>query len=161
MKLGEYGWVQTHANGFYVNPVKVKILETGCSGIHSVKVITESGAVHYCKPDQIKSRPGKALKAEPAIPAEVKKAAERIADQKIKDFKEKKAEERKTMETITEKQTAERKERKKKSGFDEVRKSFRSLMEAENLVIEYPGLQAVVDLAAEQLRTKYAGGWEA
>ena len=158
MKLGEYGWVQTHANGFYVNPVKVKILETGCSGIHSVKVITEFGAVHYCKPDQIKSRPGKALKAEPAIPAEVKKVAEKIADQKIQDFKEK---EKQEMEIITEKEAAERKERKNKATFEEVAKAFASLAKASDLEGEHPELSLVVNLATEQLRTKYAGGWEA
>lgn len=160
MKLGEYGWVQTHANGFYVNPVKVKILETGCSGIHSVKVITESGAVHYCKPDQIKSRPGKALKAEPAIPEEAKKVAEKIADQKIKEFKEKKAEEMKTMEIITEKQAAERKERKNKATFEEVAKAFASIARASDLEPDHPELSLVVDLATEQIRSKYAGGWE-
>lgn len=159
MKLGEYGWVQTHANGFYVSPVKVKILETGCSGIHSVKVITESGAVHYCKPDQIKSRPGKALKAEPAIPAEVKKAAEKIADQKIQDFKEKKKQE-KTMEIITEKQAAERKERKNKAAFEEVAKAFASLTKASDLEDEHPELSVVINLATEQVKAKYAGGWE-
>ena len=158
MKLGEYGWVQTHANGFYVNPVKVKILETGCSGIHSVKVITEFGAVHYCKPDQIKSRPGKALKAEPAIPAEVKKVAEKIADQKIQDFKEK---EKQEMEIITEKEAAERKERKNKATFEEVAKAFASLAKASDLEGEHPELSPVINLATEQLRTKYAGGWEA
>lgn len=158
MKLGEYGWVQTHANGFYVNPVKVKILETGCSGIHSVKVITESGAVHYCKPDQIKSRPGKALKAEPAIPAEVKAKAEKIADQKIKEFKEK---EKQEMEIITEAQAAERKERKNKATFEEVAKAFASIARASDLEPDHPELSLVVDLAAEQIRSKYAGGWEA
>lgn len=158
MKLGEYGWVQTHANGFYVNPVKVKILETGCSGIHSVKVITESGAVHYCKPDQIKSRPGKAVKAEPAIPAEVKKAAEKIADQKIQDFKEK---EKQEMEIITEAQAAERKERKNKATFEEVAKAFASIARASDLEPDHPELSLVVDLATEQIRSKYAGGWEA
>lgn len=158
MKAGEYGWVQTHANGFYVNPVKVKILETGCSGIHSVKVITESGAVHYCKPDQIKSRPGKAMKAEPAIPAEVKKAAEKIADQKIKEFKEK---EKQEMEIITEKQAAERKERKNKATFEEVAKAFASIARASDLEPDHPELSLVVDLATEQIRSKYAGGWEA
>lgn len=156
MKLGEYGWVQTHANGFYVNPVKVKILETGCSGIHSVKVITESGAVHYCKPDQIKSRPGKALKAEPAIPAEVKAKAEKIADQKIKEFKEKQE-----MEIITEAQAAERKERKNKATFEEVAKAFASIARASDLEPDHPELSLVVDLATEQIRSKYAGGWEA
>lgn len=158
MKAGEYGWVQTHASGFYVNPVKVKILETGCSGIHSVKVITESGAVHYCKPDQIKSRPGKAMKAEPAIPAVVKATAERIADKKIQDFKEK---EKQEMEIITEKQAAERKERKNKATFEEVAKAFASLAKASDLEDEHPELSLVVNLATEQLRTKYAGGWEA
>lgn len=158
MKPGEYGWVQTHANGFYVNPVKVKILETGCSGIHSVKVITESGAVHYCKPDQIKSRPGKAMKAEPAIPAEVKKAAEKIADQKIQDFKEK---EKQEMEIITEAQAAERKERKNKATFEEVAKAFASIARASDLEPDHPELSLVVDLATEQIRSKYAGGWEA
>lgn len=158
MKLGEYGWVQTHANGFYVNPVKVKILETGCSGIHSVKVITESGAVHYCKPDQIKSRPGKALKAEPAIPAEVKAKAEKIADQKIKEFKEK---EKQEMEIITEAQAAERKERKNKATFEEVAKAFASIARASDLEPDHPELSLVVDLATEQIRSKYAGGWEA
>lgn len=159
MKLGEYGWVQTHANGFYVNPVKVKILETGSSGIHSVKVITESGAVHYCKPDQIKSRPGKALKAaDPAIPAEVKAKAEKIADQKIKEFKEK---EKQEMEIITEKQAAERKERKNKATFEEVAKAFASIARASDLEPDHPELSLVVDLATEQIRSKYAGGWEA
>lgn len=158
MKAGEYGWVQTHASVFYVNPVKVKILETGCSGIHSVKVITESGAVHYCKPDQIKSRPGKAMKAEPAIPAEVKKAAEKIADQKIQDFKEK---EKQEMEIITEAQAAERKERKNKATFEEVAKAFASIARASDLEPDHPELSLVVDLATEQIRSKYAGGWEA
>lgn len=160
MKPGEYGWVQSHASGFYTEPVKVKVLETGCSGIHSVKAITESGAVHYCKPDQIKSRPGKAMKAEPAIPAEVKAKAEKIADQKIKEFKEKKAEEKKTMEIITEKQAAERKERKNKATFEEVAKAFASLAKASDLEDEHPELSLVVNLATEQVKAKYAGGWE-
>ena len=158
MKAGEYGWVQTHANGFYVNPVKVKILETGCSGIHSVKVITEPGAVHYCKPDQIKSRPGKALKAEPAIPAEVKAKAEQIAEKKIQDFKEK---EKQEMEIITEKEAAERKERKNKTTFEEVAKAFASLARASDLEDEHPELSPVINLATEQIRSKFAGGWEA
>lgn len=158
MKPGEYGWVQSHASGFYTEPVKVKVLETGCSGIHSVKVITESGAVHYCKPDQIKSRPGKAMKAEPAIPAEVKKAAEKIADQKIKEFKEK---EKQEMEIITEAQAAERKERKNKATFEEVAKAFASIARASDLEPDHPELSLVVDLATEQIRSKYAGGWEA
>lgn len=158
MKPGEYGWVQSHASGFYTEPVKVKVLETGCSGIHSVKVITESGAVHYCKPDQIKSRPGKAMKAEPAIPAEVKKAAEKIADQKIQDFKEK---EKQEMEIITEAQAAERKERKNKATFEEVAKAFASIARASDLEPDHPELSLVVDLATEQIRSKYAGGWEA
>lgn len=158
MKPGEYGWVQSHASGFYTEPVKVKVLETGCSGIHSVKVITESGAVHYCKPDQIKSRPGKAMKAEPAIPAEVKKAAEKIADQKIKEFKEK---EKQEMEIITEAQAAERKERKNKATFEEVAKAFASIARASDLEPDHPELSLVVGLATEQIRSKYAGGWEA
>lgn len=161
MKAGEYGWVQTHANGFYNDPVRVKILATGCGGVHDIKVATEFGQILYCMPRQIKSRPSKALSVDPAIPAEVKKAAEKIADQKIKEFKEKKAEERKTMEIITEKQAAERKERKNRATFEEVAKAFASIARASDLEGEHPELSLVVDLATEQLRSKYAGGWEA
>ena len=161
MKAGEYGWVQNHAGGSYNDPVRVKILATGCGGVHDIKVATEFGQILYCMPCQIKSRPSKALSVDPAIPAEVKKAAEKIADQKIKEFKEKKAEERKTMEIITEKQAAERKERKNKATFEEVAKAFASLAKASDLEGEHPELSPVINLATEQLRTKYAGGWEA
>ena len=158
MKAGEYGWVQNHAGGSYIDPVRVKILATGCGGVHDIKVATEFGQILYCTKTQIKSRPGKALKAEPAIPAEVKKAAEKIADQKIQDFKEK---EKQEMEIITEAQAAERKERKNKATFEEVAKAFASLAKASDLEDEHPELSPVINLATEQLRTRYAGGWEA
>ncbi len=158
MKAGEYGWIQEHTEGVYLNPTIVKILSTDCPGIHNIKVVTESGRILYCMPCQIKSRPGKALNVDPAIPAEVKKAAERIADQKIKEFKEK---EKQEMEIITEAQAAERKERKKKATFEEVAKAFASIARASDLEPDHPELSLVVDLATEQLRTKYAGGWEA
>ena len=158
MKAGEYGWVQNHAGGSYNDPVRVKILATGCGGVHDIKVATEFGQILYCKPDQIKSRPGKALKAEPAIPAEVKKVAEKIADQKIKEFKEK---EKQEMEIITEKEAAERKGRKNKAAFEDVAKAFASLAKASDLEPDHPELSLVVDLATEQVKIKYAGGWEA
>lgn len=160
MKTGEFGWVQNHAGGSYIDPVRVKILATGCGGVHDIKVATESGQILYCMPCQIKSRPSKALSVDPAIPAEVKAKAEKIADQKIKEFKEKEKQE-KTMEIITEKQAAERKERKNKATFEEVAKAFASLTKASDLEDEHPELSLVVNLATEQLRTKYAGGWEA
>lgn len=158
MKAGEYGWVQNHAGGFYNDPVRVKILATGCGGVHDIKVATEFGQILYCTKTQIKSRPGKVMKIEPAIPAEVKAKAEQIADQKIQDFKEK---EKQEMEIITEKEAAERKERKNKATFEEVAKAFASLAKASDLEDEHPELSLVINLAAEQLRTKYAGGWEA
>ena len=158
MKAGEYGWVQNHAGGSYNDPVRVKILATGCGGVHDIKVATEFGQILYCMPCQIKSRPSKALSVDPAIPAEVKKAAEKIADQKIQDFKEK---EKQEMEIITEKEAAERKERKNKATFEEVAKAFASLAKASDLEDEHPELSPVINLATEQLRTKYAGGWEA
>ena len=158
MKAGEYGWVQEHMEGVYLNPTIVKILSTDCPGIHNIKVVTESGRLLYCTKTQIKSRPGKALKAEPAIPAEVKAKAEQIADQKIQDFKEK---EKQEMEIITEKEAAERKERKKKATFEDVAKAFASLAKASDLEGEHPELSLVVDLATEQVKIKYAGGWEA
>lgn len=158
MKAGEYGWVQNHAGGSYNNPVRVKILATGCGGVHDIKVATECGQILYCMPCQIKSRPGKVMKIDPAIPAEVKKVAEKIADQKIQDFKEK---EKQEMEIITEKEAAERKERKNKTAFEEVAKAFASLAKASDLEPDHPELSLVVDLATEQIRSKYAGGWEA
>ena len=158
MKAGEYGWIQNHAGGSFNNPVMVKILATGCGGVHDIKVTTEFGQIFYCMPCQIKSRPGKVMKIDPAIPAEVKKAAEKIADQKIQDFKEK---EKQEMEIITEKEAAERKERKNKATFEEVAKAFASLAKASDLEDEHPELSPVINLATEQLRTKYAGGWEA
>lgn len=157
MKAGEYGWIQEHMEGIYLNPTRVKILSTDCPGIHNIKVATESGRILYCTKTQIKSRPRKAMKIEPAIPEEVKAKAEHIAEKKIQEFKEN---QEKGMEIITEKEAAERKERKKKAGFDEVRRCFRSLVEAEVVAAEHPGLKEVIDLAAEQIRTKYAGGWE-
>lgn len=158
MKAGEYGWVQNHAGGSYIDPVRVKILATGCGGVHDIKVATESGQILYCMPCQIKSRPSKALSVDPAIPAEVKAKAEKIADQKIKEFKEK---EKQEMEIITEKQAAERKERKNKATFEEVAKAFASIARASDLEPDHPELSLVVDLATEQIRSKYAGGWEA
>ena len=158
MKAGEYGWIQEHMEGAYLNPTIVKILSTDCTGIHNIKVVTESGRILYCTKTQIKSRPGKALKAEPAIPAEVKAKAEKIAEKKIQDFKEK---EKQEMEIITEKEAAERKERKNKATFEEVAKAFASLAKASDLEDEHPELSPVINLATEQLRTKYAGGWEA
>ena len=176
MKPGEYGWVTAHMQGMYLEPVPVKILAITDTGVHNVKVTTESGQILYCRPDQIKSRPAKAERAaEPAIPEAVHQTAEKLAERKIQQHKARAAKtkekekpaaepqqkEKQEMEIITEAQAAERTERKKKTGFDEVRQSFRSLMEAENLAVDYPGLQAVIDLAAEQIRAKYAGGWEA
>ena len=158
MKLGEYGWIQEHMEGAYLNPTIVKILSTDCPGIHNIKVVTESGRILYCTKTQIKSRPGKVVKIEPAIPEEVKAKAEKIADQKIKEFKEK---EKQEMEIITEKQAAERKERKNKATFEEVAKAFASIARASDLEPDHPELSLVVDLATEQLRSKYAGGWEA
>ena len=158
MKAGEYGWIQEHMEGVYLNPTIVKILSTDCPGIHNIKVVTESGRILYCTKTQIKSRPGKVMKIEPAIPEEVKAKAEQIADQKIQDFKEK---EKQEMEIITEKEAAERKERKNKTTFEEVAKAFASLAKASDLEDEHPELSPVINLATEQLRTKYAGGWEA
>ena len=158
MKVGEYGWVQNHAGGFYNDPVRVKILATGCGGVHDIKVATESGRILYCTKTQIKSRPGKVVKIEPAIPEEVKAKAEQIADQKIQDFKEK---EKQEMEIITEKEAAERKERKNKATFEEVAKAFASLAKASDLEGEHPELSPVINLATEQIRSKFAGGWEA
>ena len=158
MKVGEYGWVQNHAGGFYNDPVRVKILATGCGGVHDIKVATEFGQILYCMPCQIKSRPSKALSVDPAIPAEVKKAAEKIAEKKIQDFKEK---EKQEMEIITEKEAAERKERKNKATFEEVAKAFASLAKASDLEDEHPELSPVINLATEQIRSKFAGGWEA
>ena len=158
MKPGEYGWVQNHAGGFYNDPVRVKILATGCGGVHDIKVATEFGQILYCTKTQIKSRPGKVVKIEPAIPEEVKAKAEQIAEKKIQDFKEK---EKQEMEIITEAQAAERKERKNKATFEEVAKAFASLAKASDLEDEHPELSPVINLATEQLRTKYAGGWEA
>lgn len=158
MKAGEYGWVQNHAGGSYIDPVRVKILATGCGGVHDIKVATEFGQILYCTKTQIKSRPGKVMKIEPAIPEEVKAKAEQIAEKKIQDFKEK---EKQEMEIITEAQAAERKERKNKATFEEVAKAFASLAKASDLEDEHPELSLVVNLATEQLRTKYAGGWEA
>lgn len=157
MKAGEYGWVQNHAGGSYIDPVRVKILATGCGGVHDIKVATEFGQILYCTKTQIKSRPGKVMKIEPAIPEEVKAKAEQIAEKKIQDFKEK---EKQEMEIITEKEAAERKERKNKATFEEVAKAFASLAKASDLEDEHPELSLVVNLATEQLRTKYAGGWE-
>lgn len=158
MKAGEYGWVQNHAGGSYIDPVRVKILATGCGGVHDIKVATEFGQILYCTKTQIKSRPGKVMKIEPAIPEEVKAKAEQIAEKKIQDFKEK---EKQEMEIITEAQAAERKERKNKATFEEVAKAFASLAKASDLEDEHPELSPVINLATEQLRTKYAGGWEA
>ena len=158
MKAGEYGWIQEHMEGAYLNPTIVKILSTDCPGIHNIKVVTESGRILYCTKTQIKSRPGKVMKIEPAIPEEVKAKAEQIAEKKIQDFKEK---EKQEMEIITEAQAAERKERKNKATFEEVAKAFASLAKASDLEGEHPELSLVVNLATEQLRTKYAGGWEA
>ena len=98
------------------------------------------------------------MKIEPAIPAEVKKAAEKIAEKKIQDFKEK---EKQEMEIITEKEAAERKERKNKTTFEEVAKAFASIARASDLEPDHPELSLVVDLATEQVKIKYAGGWEA
>ena len=158
MKAGEYGWIQEHMEGVYPNPTIVKILSTDCPGIHNIKVVTESGRILYCTKTQIKSRPGKVMKIEPAIPEEVKAKAEQIAEKKIQDFKEK---EKQEMEIITEAQAAERKERKKKATFEEVAKAFASIARASDLEPDHPELSLVVDLATEQLRTEYAGGWEA
>ena len=158
MKAGEYGWIQEHMEGVYPNPTIVKILSTDCPGIHNIKVTTEFGQILYCTKTQIKSRPGKVMKIEPAIPEEVKAKAEQIAEKKIQDFKEK---EKQEMEIITEAQAAERKERKNKATFEEVAKAFASLAKASDLEDEHPELSPVINLATEQLRTKYAGGWEA
>lgn len=144
--------------GVYLNPTIVKILSTDCPGVHNIKVVTESGRILYCTKTQIKSRPGKVMKIEPAIPEEIKVKAEQIAEKKIQDFKEK---EKQEMEIITEKEAAERKERKNKATFEEVAKAFASIARASDLEPDHPELSLVVDLATEQLRTKYAGGWEA
>ncbi len=158
MKLGEYGWIQEHMEGVYLNPTIVKILSTDCPGVHNIKVVTESGRILYCTKTQIKSRPGKVMKIEPAIPEEIKVKAEQIAEKKIQDFKEK---EKQEMEIITEKEAADRQERKNKATCEVVAKAFASLAKASDLEDEHPELSMVVNLATEQLRTKYAGGWEA
>ena len=80
MKAGEYGWIQEHMEGVYLNPTIVKILSTDCPGIHNIKVATEFGQILYCTKTQIKSRPGKVMKIEPAIPEEVKAKALRLGD---------------------------------------------------------------------------------
>ncbi len=65
------------------------------------------------------------------------------------------------MEIITEKEAADRQERKNKATCEVVAKAFASLAKASDLEDEHPELSMVVNLATEQLRTKYAGGWEA
>lgn len=174
MKPGEYGWVTAHMQGMYLEPVPVKVLAITNTGVHNVKVTTESGQVLYCRPDQIKSRPGKAERAaEPAIPEAVHQTAEKLAEQKIQRHKagaaktkekdkpaaELQQKEKQEMEIITEAQAAERKERKKPI-FEEVADAFVSLAKASDLEDKYPELTLVVELATEQVKIKYAGGWD-
>lgn len=176
MKVGEFCWVTAHMQGMYLEPVPVKILAITNTGVHNVKVTTESGQVLYCRPDQIKSRPAKAERAaEPAIPEAVHQTAKKLAEQKIQwhkagaaktKEKEKPAaelqqKEKQEMEIITEAQAAERKERKNKATFEEVAKAFASIARASDLEPDHPELSLVVDLATEQVKIKYAGGWEA
>lgn len=171
-KIGDVVWITRHSCGRYMNPTKV-IIQDYVSGVHNVKVMDAGGAVSYCTESQLAKSRAEAMKirdGEQPIPEEIHKKAQELAHKQVEKYianggpdmekisgqKPKSAENLRKQELNMEKLD---KEEKKKATFEEVSNAFAGLFTATQLEDEHPELSAVIEMATDQIRARYADGW--
>lgn len=168
-KHGDIAWITRHSCGRYMEPTKV-IVQDYVSGVHNVKVMDAVGAVSYCTEDQLAKSRAEAMKirdGDRPVPEEIHKKAQELARKQVEDYisaggvnmPEISGQKPKSAENLRKKELNMEKEEKKKATFEEVSKAFAGLFKATQLEEEHPELSAVIEMATDQIRVKYADGW--